>query len=263
MPAYEGTLLAVERQRIILETLDREGAVRNAELTELLSVSMATIRSDLRELESAGVCEVIWGGAVSKRRLASDSESFLAERSKLHPDAKRRIGARAAQLVEMGQTIIVDAGSTTVELVHHLPRDWDYLRIVTYALNVATIAAQFPYIELVMTGGILRHLTRSLIGPQVIRSLENINADWVFLATGGFSVERGITTSNILDMESKRAICERGRKIAVMADSSKLGNVLSLTVIPMGQVDILITDVAMSAERAAEISACGVEVIRV
>src|SRR5215470_12925223 len=182
MPAYKGTLLAVERQRIILETLDREGAVRNAELKELLNVSMATIRSDLRELETAGVCEVIWGGAVSKRRLASDSESFLAERSKLHPDAKRRIGARAAQLVEVGQTLIIDAGSTTVELVHHLPRDWDYLRIVTYALNVATIAAQFPYIELVMTGGILRHLTRSLIGPQVLRAIENVNADWVFLA---------------------------------------------------------------------------------
>src|SRR5215470_12850690 len=128
MPSNEGTLLAVERQRIIQDILDREGTVRTAELKEILNVSVATIRSDLRELESTGACEVIWGGAVSKRRPASDSEAFLLERSKLNAEAKRAIGARAAQLVEVGQTILVDAGSTTVELVQNLPRDWEYLR---------------------------------------------------------------------------------------------------------------------------------------
>ncbi len=259
----ESGLLAVERQRIILEILEREGVVRNNELKDLLSVSTATIRSDLRELEKAGVCEIVWGGAVSKRFPVGDYGSRLQERSKLHPEAKRRIGARAAQLVEVGQTIIVDAGTTTVELVHHLSRDLEYLRIVTPALNVAAAAAQFPNVELFMTGGVLRHLTRSLIGPQVLRALELFNADWVFLASGGFSIEHGVTTSNMLEVEVKRTMVQRAARVALMADSSKFGQVRSLTVIPMSEVNVLITDTNLGDKETAALEELGVQVLRV
>lgn len=259
----DSSLLAVERQRIILEILEREGVVRNNELKDLLNVSTATIRSDLRELEKTGVCEIVWGGAVLKASLARNQTNLLTERSKLHPDKKRRIGARAAQLIEVGQTIIVDAGSTTVELVHHLSHDMDFLRIVTPALNVATAAAQFPNVELIMTGGILRHLTRSLIGPQALRSLELINADWVFLATGGFSLEHGVTTSNILEVEVKRTMVERAARVAVMADSSKYGQVRSLTVLPMAKVDVLITDTDLSNTATRALEELGIEVYKV
>jgi DeoR/GlpR family transcriptional regulator of sugar metabolism len=259
----DSALLAVERQRIILEILEREGVVRNTELKDLLNVSAATIRSDLRELEKAGACETVWGGAVSKRPPVGDQGTLLQERSKLNPEVKRRIGARAAQLVDVGQTIIVDAGTTTVELVHHLPRDLDFLRIVTPALNVAAAAAQFPNIELVMTGGILRHLTRSLFGPSTIRSLELINADWVFLATGGFDVEHGITTSNMLEVEVKRTMISRAARIALLADSSKFGRMRSLTVMPLDKVDVLITDTNLSDQNTRILEELGIEVQRV
>lgn len=259
----ESSPLAVERQRIIHEILEREGAVRNTELKELLNVSVVTVRADLRELEKAGVCEIIWGGAVYKGPTVSDHESLLSERSRLNPEAKRRIGACAAQIVEAGQTIIVDAGSTTVELVHHLPRDLEYLRIVTPALNVAAAAAQFPKVELVMTGGILRHLTRSLVGPQAIRSLEMFNADWTFLASGGFSIEHGVTTSNMLEIEVKRTMVQRASRLALLADSSKYGKVRSLTVVPLAQVDMLITDNGMDEADAQALEKLGIEVLRV
>jgi DeoR/GlpR family transcriptional regulator of sugar metabolism len=263
MKPEESSLLAVERQRIILEILDREGVVRNAELKELLSVTAATIRSDLRELENAGYCEIIWGGAVSKRPHMAGSERFLFERSKLNPEHKRRIGKRAAQLVEVGQTIIVDAGSTTVELIRHLPRDLEYLRVVTPALNVAAAAAHFPSIELVMTGGILRHLTWSLIGPQVVRALDIINADWTFLACGGFNMEQGMTTSNMLEVEIKYTMLKRAARAALLADSSKFNQTRSLTVAPLHELDVLITDTGISDADAARIAECGIEVIRV
>lgn len=256
----ESSPLAVERQRIILSILNREGVVRNVELKELLNVSLVTIRSDLRELEAAGECEIIWGGAISKRP-TTDRETLLTQRSELNPMQKRRIGERAAQLVEVGQTLIVDAGTTTVEMVQALPHDIEYLRVVTPALNVAVAAAFFPNIELVMTGGVLRSLTRSLIGVQTLRTLETINADWTFLATGGFSVEHGVTTGNIQEVEVKRTMAQRARKVVLLADSSKLGKVLSLTVIPLEQLTMLITDTDLPAAEADRIRALGVEVV--
>ena len=259
----EGTFLAVERQQIIREILEREGVVRNAELKQILQVSTVTIRADLRELESVGLCEVIWGGAVYKQPVIEAEPLLLTRRSKLNQDEKRRIGARAAQLIESGQTLIVDAGSTTVELVRQLPRDLDYLRIVTPALNIAAEAMLFPQVELVMTGGVLRNLTYSLIGPQVIHSLEMFNADWAFLASGGFTPDQGVTTSNVLEAELKKTIIARAQRVALLADHTKFGNALSLTVARLDEIDVLITDTGMSKENVLQIRSAGVEVILV
>jgi len=262
MSGGDATPLAAERKRIIREILGREGVVRSAELKELLHASIVTIRSDLQELERAGVCELVWGGAVSKRP-SPEREAFLTERSKIHADIKQRIGKRAAQLVRSGQTIVIDAGSTTIELVDHLPRNLEYLQVVTPALNVAAAAAQFPNVELIMPGGVLRNLTLSLVGPSVIRALEMVNADIAFLASGGFSIEYGVTTSNLLDVEVKRAIAHCGAKIVLMADSTKFGVVRSLTVVPMNAVDILITDDRLDAQDAQALEKLNIEVQRV
>lgn len=263
MSVDEGSLLAVERQHIILNFLLRDGVVRNNMLKEVLGVSVATIRADLRELESTGACEIVWGGAVAKnlpnvgRRPHPEGHLDTAQ------EAKQRIGARAAQLVEAGQTLIIDAGSTTVELVHHLPVDIQDLRIVTSSLNIGVAAAQHPTIELIMTGGILRHLTRSLIGIQVQNALHSINADWTFLAAGGFSIEQGISTSNALEAEVKKTMLERAEKVVVLADSSKFGRVLSMGIAPLSAIDVLITDVNLSDRAASEIEAQGVDILRV
>ena len=104
MPSDDNAPLAVERQRIILSLLNREGVVRNAELKELLSVSLVTIRSDLRELEAAGECEIIWGGAVSKRP-SPDREELLDQRSQLNPAQKKRIGQRATDHMLIARSI--------------------------------------------------------------------------------------------------------------------------------------------------------------
>lgn len=258
----DNSLLAVERQRMIQDILEREGAIRTAELTELLSVSAVTIRSDLRELEKAGDCEIIWGGAVSKTP-PQQQETLLNQRTKLNREAKQRIGKAAASFIEVGQTIFVDAGTTTVEIINHLPRDLDYLRVITPALNVAVATTHFPYIELVMPGGVLRNLTRSLIGAQTIRSLEMFNADLLFLASGGYSVENGVTTGNILEVEVKRTMVKQARNVILTADSSKFGRVLSLNVAPIDTIDMIISDVKLSDADAQRIIDHGVELLRV
>lgn len=263
MFVQESTLLAVERQKLIRDILEKEGVVRTAELKEILQVSSVTIRADLRELEAVGLCKVIWGGAVYVQPIDETDPLTLSERTKLNRDAKIRIGLRAAQLIEVGQTVFVDAGSTAIELVRHLPKDMDYLRIVTPALNVALAALQMPQIEVFMTGGIVRNLTQSLIGPQAMRTLEMFNADWAFIATGGFSASHGVTTSNTLEVEVKRTMIEMASRVALLADSSKMDRVLSLNVAPFSEIDVLVTDSGLPPEYAATLEQQGVEVYRV
>lgn len=260
--ANDNLLLAVERQQRILEILHREGAVRTAELTELLNVSSVTIRSDLRELEKNGECEIIWGGAISKVP-ASDAEALLQQRTQLNRESKQLIGRQAASLIQTGQTIFVDAGTTTVEIINHLPDNLEYLRVVTPALNVAVAATYHPYVELVMPGGVLRNLTRSLIGVQTLHSLEMFNADMVFLASGGFDIEHGVTTGNILEVEVKRAMVKNSQKVILTADGSKYGHALSLKVAPISEVDVIITDNQLRKVDAEALQKIGVEVIRV
>lgn len=258
----DNLLLAVERQRRICEILLREGAVRTAELTKLFKVSAVTVRSDLSELQKQGECEIIWGGAVS-RIPPSDQNSLLQQRNQLNRDSKMSIGRKAVEFIQVGQTVFIDAGTTTVEIVNHLPRNLEYLRIVTPALNVAVAATHYPYVELAMPGGVLRNLTRSLIGAQTLRSLEMFNADIAFMATGGFNIENGVTTGNILEVEVKRTMVQKSKRVILTADGSKYGHSLSLNVAPITAIDVLISDHQLGDVDTDELRACGLEVIRV
>lgn len=258
----DNSLLAIERQRRILDILQRQGAVRTAELTKLMKVSAVTIRSDLGELQKLGECKIIWGGAVSGLP-ASDQDGLLRRRGELNVASKQRIGKKAIDFIEVGQTLFIDAGTTTLEIVNNLPRNLEYLRIVTPSLNIAVAATYYPYVELVMPGGVLRNLTRSLIGAQTIRSLEMFNADLVFLASGGFSVENGVTTGNILEVEVKRTMVKRANRVILTADGSKYGHSLSLNVAPISAIDKLISDEQLGDAAAEKLENEGLEVIRV
>lgn len=260
--SIESNLLAVERQRIIREILQRDGVVRSTELHELLNVSMVTVRSDLRELEKLGECKLIWGGAVSASP-AIQAETQLTQRSRHNSEEKKRIGARAAELVEPGQTIIVDAGTTTVELIHHLPPSLDYLRVITPALNVASAAAHYPQFELVMPGGVLRNLTRSLIGSEAAQGIEKYNADWTFLSSSSFALNTGITVSNIHEVQVKRAMVRQGQRVVLLADSSKFGRNAAMNVVDLSAIGLIITDTRMSDSAVTLIQNLGVEVWRV
>lgn len=255
-------LLPIERQRIIRDLLQREGAVRSAQLQELLDVSLMTIRADLRELEKAGDCILVWGGAVSLAPVA-EQRGGMEQRSRFNSEEKVRIGEKAASLVEPGQTIFVDAGTTTVELVHHLPPTLDSLRIVTPALHIAIAAARFPQVEVVVPGGSMRNLTRSLVGPQTVKGLELYNADYTFLSASAFSDTKGITTSDTQDVHVKKTMIQQGERVILMADSSKFRRVNPVNVAPLGDIDALITDTGLDDSAADTISALGVEVFRV
>jgi DeoR family transcriptional regulator of aga operon len=255
-------LLSSERQALILELLDKTGVVRTTDLREVLKVSPGTIRADLRELETQGVLEIVHGGAVATRS-ANDSKLRIDERARQNTDKKRRIGATASQLVINGQTLIVDSGSTTAEFINALTQTIDYLQIVTHGLNIATIASRLANVEVLMPGGIVRSSTQTLVGPQVVSFFEMINAQVVFLATNGFSIEHGVTTANMLEAEIKRKIIQRADKIVLLADSSKYGKRQALRVMPIQELDVLITDRDLDEGIAQELAKLNIEVLRV
>ncbi len=254
-------VLAVERQEFILNLLQQNGIVRNTELRDLLGVSIVTVRADIKELEARGLCKVIWGGAVTEQYQVANVEYYLDEREYVNREAKRRIGARAAKLVESGHTIVVDAGTTTVELVNNLPSDLTYLRLVTNALNIASAAHGFDYIDLLVTGGSLKRPTYSLTGLQAIKVFESINSDYVFLATEGITVEHGLTSSYTLDVEVKQAMIQAASTVVVLADSSKFGRVMPLKIAPLVKIDVIITDQGLSESARLSLEKEGVELI--
>lgn len=255
-------LLAAQRQNLILEILDREGAVRTSELRELLKTSLVTVRADLRELEEQGMLEITRGGAISIRP-AREGELVVTERSQLHIDNKSRIGRYAAELVKDGQTIVIDAGTTTIEIINHLSRTLEYVKIVTPALNIATAASQLANVEVVVLGGIVRPLTQSMIGSPPLQALSFINADITFIASGGVTCERGVTTSNLMEAEIKRAMTQCAAKVVLVADSSKFGTRLSFTVAPIVDVNMIVTDDGLTDEIMREFESAGPQVIRV
>ncbi len=256
------SLLPSERQRRILETLEQKGVVRNAELTLKLNVTAGTIRSDLRELQNKGLLEIVHGGAVTRRSF-HDTKLPIDDRLKMYAKQKQRIGKYTAQLLQNDQTLIVDSGTTTLELINHIPPELNYLQVITHDLTLALTAARLPNVEVLMPGGMVRSLNFALVGPQAIAFLDTINANISILATNGFSSAYGVTNANLLDVEVKRKIADRAEKVIVVTDSSKYGKHQTHTVRMLDEVDMLITDTDLPDDATQEIESFGVEVIRV
>ncbi len=262
MTAPNRTLLAAQRQKLIVEILEREGAVRTSELREILNVSLVTIRADLHELELQGVLEMTRGGAIATRP-APERELIVTERSLMNAERKRRIGEYAAGLVSDGQTIVVDAGTTTFEMIRALARTLEDVRVVTPALDIAAAASQFPNIEVVILGGLVRPLTQSVIGAPALQALALINADMTFLATGGVTLERGVTTANLMEAEIKRAMRQCAARVILLADSAKFGTRLSFTVAPLAEIDLIVSDTGVPDDLSADMERAGTQVARV
>jgi DeoR/GlpR family transcriptional regulator of sugar metabolism len=159
------------------------------------------------------------------------------------------------------QTILVDSGTTTIELINHLSPTLDYIQVVTHSFQVAALAARLPNVEVLMPGGMVRAYNMTLVGPQALSFLDTINADTVFLATTGFSVEYGVTNANILEVEVKRKITQRAEKVVLITDSSKYGKRQALQVVPMDRIDVLITDSDLDAAAAQKLADLAIEVV--
>jgi DeoR family transcriptional regulator of aga operon len=250
----------VDRRSAILDILNENGKIHVDQLSKAFEVSEVTVRNDLKRLEQEGFLKRIHGGALKTETVALDLT--LSEKAKKHAAEKRKIGRAAADLVREGETIILDSGTTTMEVARNLKNRIN-ITVITNALNIATELAGREGIEVILTGGILRENSFSLVGPHAERTLHECFGDKLFLGVDGISVKYGVTTPNLLEAQVNRIMVEQAKEVVVVTDSSKFEKRSLSLIVPINKIHKIITDASIPAHELAALKSQGIEVIPV
>ncbi|MFC4637706.1 DeoR/GlpR family DNA-binding transcription regulator [Deinococcus hohokamensis] len=239
-------MFAPERQHRILTELGRLGRVEVVELARSLGVSEDTVRRDLKALAARGYLQKTHGGAVA----LDPSRMAFHDRAGLKAEAKANIGAAAAQLVEPGQSVILDAGSTVLELARQL--NVRPLTVLTNSLDIAAVFTAEPEVKLSLTGGDWDARARYLVGASALDTLSRRRADWAFLGACAFHSRAGVTSVSDADAAVKRAMVQAAEKTVVLADSSKAEQIAPHLVAPFSRLYAVVTDEAYVARALEE-----------
>ncbi|MBB2903567.1 DeoR family fructose operon transcriptional repressor [Kineococcus radiotolerans] len=256
----DGRLSGPERQRRILETARQQGRVRVNAVAQALAVTPETVRKDLEALQAEGLIMRVHGGGIPVETPAY--EPGLTARTEWTAE-KERIGRAALAEVPAGGVIFVEAGSTTARFAELIPADLA-VTVVTNSLPIAQqLATRSSAATVVILGGRVRAVTLGSVDALAIRNLQTLYADVAFLGTNGMSLERGLTTPDIAEAETKRAALSCSNRRVLLADHSKVGRVSFCRYGELGDIDHLITDTGLPAQQAAELGSTIGRVTRV
>ena len=249
----------VSRRNKILHLLSETGQVMVGALSQQFSVSEVTIRNDLDQLEKKNMLIRARGGAL-KFETSVGLDQRLADKHRINHPEKARIGRHASLLVNEGDTIIIDSGSTTAEMVKNLP-DLHDLTVITNALNIANQLVNRPNINMIIPGGYLRKNMLSLVGPQSEKSLRNFNVDKVFLGVDGFDTKSGIFTPSVEEARLNEIMIEVSKEVILLVDSSKFKRRSFAFICSINDIDKVITDDKITDDDKKRLLDAGVEVI--
>jgi DeoR family galactitol utilization operon repressor len=244
-----------EREKEIVRLLAGDPGISVTHLSELLNVSVVTIRSDLTDLEQKGILVRTRGGA------APAYHPHVLERQSLNVEAKSRIAQAAAAMVNDGDTIMIEAGTTTALVARHLLGK-RFVNIVTNSTLILPFARTNPGIHLTVVGGEFRPASESMVGPLALAELERFHVRLAFVGTDGFSLDGGLTTHLVEGAEIVRRMAERSETVVLVADSSKYGKVGFVRVLPVEGVHLLVTDTGLEERAERELAAVGLQVIK-
>lgn len=227
-----------------------------SQISSELGVSQVSVRSYLNNLAEKGYLTRVHGGAIPA------FHPSILEREQTATDAKRRIAREAASLVEDGDTIMVEAGTTTSLIVRYLMGKRD-ITVVTNNTLALAYGRGNPGIHLTVTGGEFKPATESLVGPLALEDLERFHVKIAFVGTDGFSVDSGLTTHLVDGAEIVKTMSLQADRTVVVADSSKYGKAGFVTVLPLDSIDKIITDTELTDDAVTDIAELGVELVRV
>ncbi len=234
-------LLAEQRRRKVLDLIEQKGQITVRDIVERFSVSSVTARGDLDVLGTTGTVVRTHGGAV--RRLEANQDYPLRLKETLHHTEKVRIGRAAADRIQPNEVVILDSGTTTVEIARQLKtKGLQSVTVITNALNIASELMDAIGISVIVVGGILRPVSGSFVGPQAESMLKELHADRLFLAVDGFDLEIGASTPDILEAQLNNLMMHVSKEINVVADFSKLGRRSISRIGSLDRVHRLITD---------------------
>lgn len=248
-----------QRRTEILNLIQEDGHAKVQKLSKIFKVSDVTIRQDLEDLEKMGYIQREHGGAFLKDvgTFAKTGQLF----NKSHMEEKTDIARTAATLVDEGDSIILDSGSTTTELARQLVQ-YKSLNVLTNALNIAMMLGENPGISLLVSGGEFKAPTLSLTGEVAAKLFKDIHVNKLFLATAGISPDDFLLTyPSLSDLSVKSAMIRAASKVYLLADSSKIGRPSFASLGRISLIDTLITDDKIDTAAAARIEELGVKII--
>ncbi len=253
-----GSYRAPQQRREAICALGRQkGALRVAELAESLGVTEMTIRRDLELLERKGLIERTHGGAIYNDRIGFEPQ--FAQKSALKQAEKQAIGQLAASLIEEGDTVFVNSGSTTIEFLKHL--DIPRVKIITNN-PLAPIHVHSESVNVIMTGGEIRRESFTLVGELAVKAIKGVYANKAVIGVDGFSIKYGLTNSTQAESWINRLmIMNTHGSVILVADSSKLGRVANFRTAALSAVSIVVTDAGMDPENIAEFDRLGIKVL--
>ncbi|MGN6322690.1 MAG: transcriptional repressor AgaR [Dyella sp.] len=262
-PVPPPRLLVEERRRLIVEYVESNGRATVEELATRFGTSTVTIRNDLESLARSGALARSHGGALPSTQTVTNDVPLNIKETRSHPQ-KLRIGLAAAKLIKDGETIILDSGSTTVEIARQIRQlKFESLTVVTNALNIALELSGLPNIRVMMLGGLLRPTSYSLVGPDAEQALSRISADKLFLGVDGLDPLVGVTTPDPLEASLNTLMIRVSRETIAVFDASKLGQRSLSVITPISTLNTVITDHSASDEMVEALRDAGVDVMLV
>lgn len=229
--------LTLERKDHLLGLLASQGKVLAKDAARALGVSEDTIRRDLRELAAAGLCRRVYGGALPMPA----AQATYEERATLNTGGKERVAAAAVALLQPGMTVVMDGGTTALQVARRLPGDLP-LTVVTHSPTVAVELLAKPNVDTVLVGGRIYRHSAVASGAATVEAAMRINADLFLLGVTGVSVEFGLTTGDSDEAVVKRTFAERSAETFVLASAEKIGAASPFLVLPLEAVSGVITD---------------------
>nr|WP_092074159.1 DeoR/GlpR family DNA-binding transcription regulator [Dendrosporobacter quercicolus]NSL47719.1 DeoR/GlpR transcriptional regulator [Dendrosporobacter quercicolus DSM 1736]SDM79540.1 transcriptional regulator, DeoR family [Dendrosporobacter quercicolus] len=228
-----------ERKLKIVKYLSKYSRASVQELSKLFQVSESTVRRDLQELESARLLKRTHGGAVCRENY--NFEPAFVDKADQFRKEKESIAKKAAELIQDGDTLVIDSGTTTLYLAREL-KQFSGLKVVTNSIILAQELQNDEAAEVIVIGGVLRQNTRSLVGPIAEQTLGLLRVDKAFIGTNGMDLASGLTTPNLSEAAVKRKMIAIAAQVIVLADSTKIGRQAFAGFADLAQVDTCIID---------------------
>lgn len=250
-------MLTQQRKEHILEILRKEGQVVAKKLAAELELSEDTIRRDLRELAKDGLLRRVHGGAMP----IAPAEADFNRRQTISTDGKRAIGKAAAGLIQSGQIVILDGGTTAVQLARHLPPNLQ-ATIVTHSPSVAVELANHATVEVILIGGRLFKHSVVTMGTAALEALKHIRADVYFMGVTGVHPEEGLSTGDLEEAMMKKALSERAAETIVLASSEKIGVVSPFVIVPIDKISGLVVESETAESEIRPFQSSGLSIFR-
>lgn len=251
-------MLAIERRNVIMELLQNQQSVLVTELSKRFEVTEETIRRDLEKLEAEGLLKRTYGGAVLNKSTNVDVPFTIREGTNI--EGKQAIGAKIAEYIDDGDSIMLDSSSTALHVAKFI-KNKRKLTVITNSEKVILELADAKECKVISTGGTLKASSMSFIGHWAERAIGNYNVDKAIVSCKGVDLSKGITDSNEMEVEVKKAMVNSADKVFLAVDSTKFQRVSFVNILKFGDIDYIITDKKLNEEWEETIAGYNIKLI--